>query len=385
MSDVNDLHHKAMDLAELALIERLKGNSGESSTLFRKALDFELAAISELDGEIEPTSSVLHRSAGTMALHCGEIRLAEQIAAKALSREPPEEMAEELRDVLEQANFQRHLGLKGIDLAEDELQVSLSGQAVGVGLVAWDELSGRVKNISTFIQRIVERRRRMPFRERRRASREIREGFQLLMSVPRSGSFAATLKVGRRIDQNYPSSEIMEAIDEFIGVIDLANSENIVELRGRIPELPYLRNFLGLAKRIAPDGNRVRQVGFTLVRQGVERRISVTRPASEFPLSLVEESLEVVSDTYTVDDQPVLLQAVEAIELTGILRYADAAGGPGNRIRIIDDSGMWHTVEVPVGLINGIVRQMWNLRVTVMGSRIGQVIELQDIWPAPME
>ena len=95
MSDVNDLHHKAMDLAELALIERLKGNSGESSTLFRKALDFELAAISELDGEIEPTFSVLHRSAGTMALHCGEIRLAEQIAAKALSREPPEEIAEE--------------------------------------------------------------------------------------------------------------------------------------------------------------------------------------------------------------------------------------------------------------------------------------------------
>ena len=211
MSDVNDLHHKAMDLAELALIERLKGNSGESSTLFRKALEFELAAISELDGEIEPTFSVLHRSAGTMALHCGEIRLAEQIAAKALSCEPPEEIAEELRDVLEQVNFQRHLGLKGIDLAEDELQVSLSGQ---------------------------------------------------------------------------------------------------------------------------------------------------------------EESLE---------------PAGEVIELRGMLRYADAAGGPGNRIRIIDDGGMRHTVEVPSGLINDIVRKMWNSYVMVRGLRRGPVVELQDIWPEPRE
>jgi hypothetical protein len=385
MSDVNDLHHKAMDLAELALIERLKGNSGEASMLFQKALGFELAAINELDSEVEPTFSVLHRSAGTMALHCGEIRLAEQIAAKALSREPPDEIAEELRDVLEQANFQRHLGLKGIDLAEDELQMSLSGQAVGFGLVACDELFRRIEKVSTFMQRIVERRRRKPFRERGRASREIREGFQLLMSAPRPASFAATLKVGRLIDQNYPSSEITEAIDEFIGVIDLANSENVVELRERIPELPYLRNFLGLAKRIAPDGNRVRQVGFTLVRQGVERRISVTRPASEFPLSPVEEYLGVAREIYTVSDRAVLPQAVEAIELTGILRYANAARGHDNRIRIVDDNGERHTVEVPAGLINDIVRQMWNLRVTVMGSRIGQVIELRDIWPAPME
>ena len=192
MSDVNDLHHKAMDLAELALIERLKGNSVESSELFRKALDFELAAINELDGAVEPTFSILHRSAGTMALHCGQIRMAEQIAAKALSYEPPAEIAEELRDVLDQANFQRHLDLNGIALAEDELQINLSGRAVGVGLVAWDELTERLKNASTLIQRIVERRRRKPFRERGPVSQDIREGFRLLMSVPRPGSFAAT-------------------------------------------------------------------------------------------------------------------------------------------------------------------------------------------------
>ena len=77
--------------------------------------------------------------------------------------------------------------------------------------------------------------------------------------------------------------------------------------------------------------------------------------------------------------------AGEVIELRGMLRYADAAGGPGNRIRIIDDCGMRHTVEVPSGLINDIVRKMWNSYVMVKGLRRGPVVELQDIWPEPRE
>jgi hypothetical protein len=59
---------------------------------------FQLAAL-------EPTRSVLHRSAPTLALECGALRDAERLIAVALSGDPPAEIAEELRDLLEQVYF----------------------------------------------------------------------------------------------------------------------------------------------------------------------------------------------------------------------------------------------------------------------------------------
>ena len=99
---VRDSHNKAMDFAERAFVVRLQGNIEESTKLFEKALENELAAISKLEaeGRIEPTYSVLLRSAGTLALDCNQPRKAEQIATKALAQDPPQEIADELRELL---------------------------------------------------------------------------------------------------------------------------------------------------------------------------------------------------------------------------------------------------------------------------------------------
>ena len=99
---VRDSHNKAMDFAERAFVARMQGNIEESTKLFEKALENELTAISKLEaeGRIEPTYSVLHRSAGTLALDCNQPRKAEQIATKALAQDPPQEIADELRELL---------------------------------------------------------------------------------------------------------------------------------------------------------------------------------------------------------------------------------------------------------------------------------------------
>ena len=99
---VRDSHNKAMDFAERAFVARMQGNTEESTKLFEKALENELTAISKLEaeGRIEPTYSVLHRSAGTLALDCNQPRKAEQIATKALAQDPPQEIADELRELL---------------------------------------------------------------------------------------------------------------------------------------------------------------------------------------------------------------------------------------------------------------------------------------------
>ena len=76
--------------------------------------------------EMEPTRSVLLRSAASLALDCGEVRQSERCySLRASVGNPPEEIANELRDLLEQVNFQRHLDLHGVVLEPTGFQVSL--------------------------------------------------------------------------------------------------------------------------------------------------------------------------------------------------------------------------------------------------------------------
>lgn len=366
MSEINELHNKAMDLAELALIERLRGNTEAESDYSWQALRFEISAIEELQEPVEPTFSVLHRSAGTLALRCHEHRLAEQIASKALALEPPHEIAEELRDLVYQANFQRHLELRGVEIGQDEVQMSLSGKHVGHGMISSDEFVGRIGDTSKLIGRIVERQRESSFSEGG-LRKTTREAFPLLVSEPRAASFGVTLRVGRPTGQLHLPIEIQVVVDEFLDLMEMVNDADIKALAGRIPEPPYLRNFLGLAKKIAPDGERVQQVGFTVERGERTRRVSITKPAAMIPPPSIVE--------FTSDDKI----AGKPVEVRGILRFADATGSEGNVIKIVNDKGRRRSVSVPIGMMNDIVRPMWDSKVIVKGLQKGRSIELQDI------
>ena len=127
MNALNKAHNEAMDLATLALIERNRGNNQHASDLFQQALDFELRALDELenmigkvDEPLQPTHSVLHRSAATLALDCGDTTLAQQLAIKALSQNPPTEIAQELHEILTQINPRQTQTPKTQTILQDE-------------------------------------------------------------------------------------------------------------------------------------------------------------------------------------------------------------------------------------------------------------------------
>ncbi len=361
-----------MECADLGLRRRARGNAKESIAYFEQALRYELAAIDELDKTEALAWAVLHRSAGTLALDCRDFLQAEKIVAAALAHEPHPEIAEELRDLLEQIYFQRHLDLKGITLQEDEIQLSLSGQEVGNGFVNVEEVYERISNSSKLIHRIVERKQNRPFRERGSVPKVIRENYQTLVSVPRSGSFSVTLKFSRSQLSFSGMLETTAIIDEFMDLLALINSSRIIEIQKLIPDPAYLRNFFGLAKRIAPDGERISQVGFTAIRDGVQRSVGLTMPAAELPSPRSEmSSLPRVEPQQTPN---------EPVEVRGILRHADAMLEDSNVIQVIDDNKK-HTVQVPQGMMNDIVRPMWDLHVVIQGIRTGGDIILEDIWP----
>ena len=107
MNQVKDLHHEAMRLVDEAELARRNGNSQVARERLRQAFDHERQAADLVAGDLshEPTRSVLHRSAASLALECGVLREAERLIAVALSGDPPDEIAEELRDLLEQVYF----------------------------------------------------------------------------------------------------------------------------------------------------------------------------------------------------------------------------------------------------------------------------------------
>ena len=366
MNTSNDLHRRAMDAAALALMERMHGNTEQERAHFELALDLELAAIAKLEEPVEPTFSVLHRSAATLALDCNQLRRAEKLVATALAHEPPPEIADELRDLLEQVNFQRHLELRGVVLREEEFQLSLSGPDVGFGFVSAAEFQKRIGDSSRLIHRIAERKSNRPFRERGKPDSSIVSQLEPYLSLPRAASYSVTLRFGRPARQlPLPDMDMLatsEVLNEFMDLIGLLNDATVSDIRERIPDPAYLKNFLGLAKNLAPDGDRIRQVGFTTITKSGTRFESITKPKSELPPP-------------TVIDPP--HDETNPIEIRGTLRYAESI--KKNQIKIIDSQDKPHTIDVPEGMMNDIVRPMWDLEVRVMGLRKGGSVILQDI------
>ena len=108
MDALDKFHNKAMEVAFFAEQERRRGNEKRAAELFDQALELELKAFDEITESVEPTYSILHRSAGWLALDCNKPRLAEQLACKALAGELYPKIAEELRDLLAETYARMH-------------------------------------------------------------------------------------------------------------------------------------------------------------------------------------------------------------------------------------------------------------------------------------
>lgn len=124
MSQIQTLHQQAMDLAEAAAVARLRGAIEQAVQLTRQAFEQETQAANLIASvlDAEPTRSVLHRSAASLAIECGELRTAERLIATALSGSPPPEIAEELKDLFIQINLSQYLKRQGIEIDIEELQ-----------------------------------------------------------------------------------------------------------------------------------------------------------------------------------------------------------------------------------------------------------------------
>jgi hypothetical protein len=104
MSNVRELHDKAMQLAQLALIARHDQEWEEAKSLARQSYEYEAQAAELIpkDKSSEPTRSILYRSAASLAYQCEEFGIAQRLIAKGLSGYPPPQIEQELKELDEQ-------------------------------------------------------------------------------------------------------------------------------------------------------------------------------------------------------------------------------------------------------------------------------------------
>lgn len=102
MNDASALHKEAMKLADEAFVARTAGDHETAMGLIRRAFDHERRAAQVFSHrrDAEPTRSVLHRSAATLALECGELDATRDLITSAFEGNPAPEIAEELREVM---------------------------------------------------------------------------------------------------------------------------------------------------------------------------------------------------------------------------------------------------------------------------------------------
>jgi hypothetical protein len=378
MSRIRDLHSQAMDLAELAEEACRSGDVQKAEELYEQAFEYEEQAaervVSSLDGE--PTRSVLLRSAAALALNCNRLRDAERQIAVALAGNPPDVIAEELRDLLEQVYFKRHLDVRGITMAPGEFQLSIAGKAIGAGWALSDAFVERVMSTEKLVYRTAERILGRAFRDRGSADKSIRENFTLFLSPLRVGSLAVTFKLGRQKDPVLPGLESYmaedytnEVVEEVVECLQLINEADDGALRERIHDEAYYHNFIGLARQIAPDGENVNQVGFTVIRGNKEKRVALRRVQEEIT------SLKLARSSGRID-KPQSLTRVR-----GQLLFADHRKSERGIIELIDDKdpSKKYKIIVPEGMMSDIVRPLWEYTVVVTGRTSSRGIVLEDI------
>jgi hypothetical protein len=361
------LHHrKAMELVDAAMLARLDGNSQGADVLTRQAFEEERQAARAAEViDLEPTRSVLHRSAASLALQCSEFREAERLIAGGLIGNPPHEIAEELRDLLEQVYFQRHLSLRGADLAREELQLSLVGRTVGYGIVGAPEITSRVETFERLLHRTAERMMGLAYRESSLADKDVREAFELFVGVPRAASFAVTLHVSRPSRQPAlpnigPDFTPYTLLEEVVDGLRRINAGEVDAVRGAIPQDAYYRNFVALARKFAPDGREITTVGLTLIGDCARKEVALTKTRREIRPAPQPD----------ITDEPVAVR--------GTLLFADERGQRKASIRLVTKDSQEERIIVREGL-SDIVRPLWGEEVIVEGVRSRDGILLDDI------
>lgn len=367
---VTVLHNRAMAAAEAALLARFRRDRDQELTALQQAFELEREAAETGNrlGIGEPSRSILLRSAATLAYDVGELDEAERLAHVAMAGSPPEFVKQELRGLLQNTNASQHLKVTGVTLQPGDFQFVIDGPAVGHGFIPYELYDERVRALQATLFRTGERLQQRPYRSRGARPKSVKQELPILLSVPRAASFAITFRVGSTEATLFPEQTLaVRAAKEVVKNIKLVGEGEMDALEAAIPDIAYRRSFIANAKALAPDGERVTGVGFTLPDEFGEKPYMLKRTADELGAALPDLPQK-------PDGPPSNVLRI----VTGTLLAVDDRSGKGEISLEPDGGGAFITIKVPEGL-DDIVDLMWRKVVRVSGYQRDKLLELVDI------
>ena len=357
---IEKLHNEAMSIADDADLMKHHGQLVDAIELFRKAfaLEHEAAMAALASGVEDLSAGVLVKSAAFLAYDGGLIRESEQMVGLALSRNLPEEIAEEMRDLLENILFARHLRLNGITLSDNEVQIVVAGRGVAHGMAREDDVNERISTFKQLAVRTAERTKGRKFRTSGQPAKDIRDMCTSYLSTSRAASFAVTMRIGEKPEDTLKEFQggANALIEDIATNLSLANNGEVEELKKRIKEQTYLENFVSLAKEFAPDGERVNLVGLTFRKDGNDVPVQLTTPKVKY-----RDVVSTISSEVTEEKKKE--EHIEEETLIGTLYHADSKS---DFVRIQIGSRTIK-ISVPEGLAE-IVRKYFDTEVALLVS-----------------
>jgi hypothetical protein len=352
MSKVRELHNKAMELAQKAIVLRHEGSLDEAEECSRKALEYETEAASliELNESSEPTRSILYRSAASLALQAKEFTTAQRLLANGLLGYPTPDIEQELWNLIEQLNFERHLHDEDLVLSDAEIQFSVLGDAVMYGVVLFDEFVKRLSTFRTVLERTTLRLFKTPYKRSSKIPKSIMP-FETVLTTAEAGSFAIILKLAtpteKYTQRTLPglAPKPSEVFEEVVSGIELINNLDDEGLKNRITDESYYINFRSLIRDMAPDGEKIKQVGLITARKSV----GLTKPKKEIPAVPQMEKIE----------------EVKKVTITGILDYARSRRD--DVIGLTDEKEKHHLIKIDKGM-DDLVKSYFMDNVKVTGT-----------------
>lgn len=357
---IESLHNEAMSFADDADLMKQRGDLEQAKELFKIAFMRERdAAMSAIESGVDNLSAnVLIKSAAFLAFDAGLIRESEQMVGLSLSRDLQEDIAEEMRDLLENIHFSRHLRLNGVTLSDNEVQIVVAGNGVANGMAREDDVNERLNTFKQLAVRTAERHKRRSFRTNGQPAKDIKDLCTSYLTVARAASFAVTMRIGQTTSGTLDSfqGETNALIEDIATNLSLVNNGDISTLKNRITDPAYLENFINLAKEFAPDGERINLVGLTFKKGNQEIPMELKTPKKQY--RRIVSAIDIESEGGET--------AMRQTEMRTLFGTLYAANSTLNEVKL-QVNGRKISISVPDGLTE-IVRKYFDTEVSALVS-----------------
>ncbi len=343
---VNGLHREAMELSDRSFVARRYGDRENYLRYTRLALEKEAAAADLMaDEHIEPTRSVLHRSAATLAWRCEEYGRAKRLIYRALGGNPPTDIEFELNDLLGDIK----LAMSNIHLSEKHLRLTLDGKDIAFGRAPAKLLATRILSVEDMLQATAN------------------APIPLYYDSVGAASFFVDLTV--ELQTTLPGFDNFdEIVEPFMVGLDLLNRGRIGTLEEKMADPRQFSAFVKAARKLAPDGDSITSVNLQASISGIVQAITFERNQDE---------LSEISLPDTPADRKGIRPTEQSVRRAGILQRADGSSGSICELHTESD-GTW-LIEVSEEIIHEVLGSFWKKRVEVEGFRMRRARSLKRI------